>query len=233
MKNAVVLCGGFGTRLGELTRNTPKPMLAVAGRPFIAHILDELHAVSVEQIILAAGFAWQQLEAYVGHAWRGVPVRYSVEATPLGTGGALRRAMHDFSLDTVLALNGDSLFRVDLAGFLRAPLASGKTTRIALRQVADCSRYGRVSLDDQGRVIAFGEKGHVGPGLINGGIYLQRFDPLERFGHTAFSFEADYLAAEFQSSGIEAVHYDAYFIDIGIPEDFARAQRELLRRGVA
>jgi D-glycero-alpha-D-manno-heptose 1-phosphate guanylyltransferase len=227
MTCAVVLCGGFGTRLGELTRNTPKPMLSVAGRPFVAHVLDQLHAASVERIILAVGFEWQQLQAYAGDDWRGIPIRYSVESAPLGTGGAVRHAMQSFSLETALVLNGDTLFRADLANFLSEPLGLDRNTRIALRHAADCSRYGRVALDKNSRVIAFGEKGHKGPGLINGGIYLQRFDPLERFGHTAFSLEADYLAADFPIGQMEAVAYDAYFIDIGIPEDFERAQREL------
>jgi D-glycero-alpha-D-manno-heptose 1-phosphate guanylyltransferase len=223
---AVVLCGGLGTRLGELTRNTPKPMLHVAGRPFIAHVLDHICTAGVDEIVLAAGFAWQPLHSFVGNQWAGRAVRYSVEEHPLGTGGAVLKAMRVAQIDQALVLNGDTLFRLDIDAFLtKAP--HDVATTIALRTVADCSRFGRVELDADERINSFGEKGHAGAGLINAGIYLQHRCALETFGDSPFSFESDYLAARFATAPIAGLVFDDYFIDIGVPADLERAQREL------
>ena len=227
---AVVLCGGLGTRLGELTRNTPKPMLHVAGRPFIAHVLDHLCAVDVDEIVLAAGFAWESLNSFIGNHWAGRPVRYSVEDHPLGTGGALLKAMRSAQLDQALVVNGDTLFRLDVKAFL-SQSPNDVVTTVALRKVDDCLRFGRVTLDAHGHINSFGEKGHAGPGLINAGIYLQRRSPLEAFGETPFSFETDYLATRFATEPIAGLVFDDYFIDIGVPADFERAQRELAAVG--
>ena len=223
---AVVLCGGLGTRLGELTRSTPKPMLMVAGRPFIAHVLDHLCSAPIEGTVLAAGFAWSALHDFVGSQWKGVPVSYSVESQAQGTGGALLLALRNEKLDEALVVNGDTLFKIDLREFLH-PSSSRFSTSIALRQIDDCSRYGRVVIGLDQRVLSFGEKGFHGPGLINGGIYLQRRDALEGLGRSAFSLEVDYLACYYSSNAMRGIPSDAYFIDIGIPADFERAQTEL------
>lgn len=228
---AVVLCGGLGTRLGSLTRDTPKPMIMVGERPFLAYVLDALCTPDVEAIVLAVGFRWQAIADFVGDQWRGRSVYYSVEVSPLGTGGAVRHAMLTYGLREALVLNGDTLFSIDLAEFLREPLPQDCSTRIALRQVNDCRRYGRVVLDHRRRIAGFGEKDLSGPGLINGGIYRQRFAPLEGFGEQPFSFETDYLAREAGALSIEGMPFDAYFIDIGIPEDLERARRELIGDG--
>jgi len=228
---AIVLCGGLGTRLGELTRDTPKPMMMVGERPFLAYVLDSLCTPDVESIVLAVGFRWQVIVDFVGDHWRGWPVRYSVEDTPLGTGGAVRLAMQRHGLQEALVLNGDTLFRIDLGDFLRTPLPDDCSTRIALGRVEDVRRYGRVVLDNQRRVTAFGEKDLSGPGLINGGIYLQRFAPLAGFGEQPFSFETDYLARQTGAQSMEGMPFDAYFIDIGVPEGLERAGRELIGDG--
>jgi D-glycero-alpha-D-manno-heptose 1-phosphate guanylyltransferase len=224
---AIVLCGGLGTRLGELTRHTPKPMLTVAGRPFIAHVLDLLQHAPVDGILLAAGFAWESLRDYVGALWGSLPVTYSVESEPMGTGGALRLAMHRANLDRALILNGDTLFRMNLRDFITHSDEKAATC-MALRSIPDCSRYGRVTLDASGRISTFGEKGHSGPGLINAGVYLQQRRALEAFGERPFSFETDYLSTHCGKDYFAGYVQDAYFIDIGIPVDLDRAQRELL-----
>jgi D-glycero-alpha-D-manno-heptose 1-phosphate guanylyltransferase len=223
---AVILCGGLGTRLGELTRNTPKPMLEVAGRPFIAHILDHLCTAPIDGIVLAAGFAWESLRNFVGKQWKGVPVTYSVETEALGTGGALLLALHNENLAEALVVNGDTLFSLNLLEFLQHS-SPRYATCIALRHVDDCSRYGRVTTGMDGTILNFGEKGFNGQGLINGGIYVQRRDVLECFGDRAFSFESDYLSCSFQTMPMLGIPNDAYFIDIGISADLQRAQKEL------
>lgn len=226
---AIVLCGGLGTRLGELTKHAPKSMLQVAGRPFIAHVLDRLCFSGIEGIVLAAGFAWEQLKSYVGDYWANVPIHYSVDPFPLGTGGAILLAMQSHQLTEALVVNGDTLFEIDLRLFLNdssTQKRASASTLIALKTVENCSRYGRVEIDHEGVVQSFGEKNFCGPGFINGGIYVQRRSPLERLGNLSFSFEADYLANNFKSLEMIGIPSNGYFIDIGVPEDLIRADLE-------
>jgi D-glycero-alpha-D-manno-heptose 1-phosphate guanylyltransferase len=227
---AIVLCGGLGTRLGELTRQTPKPMLEVAGRPFIAHVLDKLSMLDVNGFVLATGFHSDQVSDNIKTTWQDRPIHYSVEEQPLGTGGAIRLAMESFNLDQALVVNGDTLFDCDLRAMVDGFEVSPWATRMALRHVGDCARYGRVQIEGDGRVICFGEKGHAGPGLINAGIYVQRRAPLASYGAAPFSFETDYLAKLNPAWPIQGQVKDGYFIDMGIPEDLARARQDLMRR---
>lgn len=227
---AIVLCGGLGTRLGALTRNTPKPLIDVAGRPFLAHVLDKLCIPEIDGFVLATGFHAKQVSNVIKSIWQGRPVLYSVEEQPLGTGGAIRLAMESFSLDRALVVNGDTLFDCDLHALVDCFEESAWMTRMSLRHVGDCARYGRVRVADDGRVIGFGEKGHAGPGLINAGIYLQLRDPLDSFGAAPFSFETDYLAKLNPAWPIQGQVQDGYFVDMGIPEDLARARKDLMGR---
>lgn len=220
----IVLCGGLGTRLGALTQQTPKPMLEVAGRPFLAYVLDHLVVEGVSGIVLAVGFQWQKIQAFVGEQWHGLPVEYSVESSALGTGGAILQSMDHFQLEEALVVNGDTLFSIDIGTFLQGAKARAVSTYIALRVVEDCSRYGRVVIDVTGKVTAFGEKGYVGSGLINGGICLQKRLPLKQLNMEAFSFESDYLSAYCTNESMAGIPFNSYFIDIGVPQDLARAQ---------
>ena len=224
---AIVLCGGLGSRLGALTRNTPKPLISVAGRPFLAHVMDKLCITEVDGFVLATGFQAQQVFAAIGATWRGRPVCYSVEPEALGTGGALRLAMNSFNLDFALVANGDTLFDCDLSVLVNGFSTSPWSTRMALQHVDDCERYGRVLLGEGHVVTGFGEKGHVGPGLINAGLYVQRREPLSGFGTGTFSLETDYLAKLAPEWPIQGLRGEGYFIDIGIPEDLERARRDL------
>lgn len=227
---AIVLCGGLGTRLGALTRNMPKPMLPVAGRPFIGHVLDRLCVPGIDGIVLAAGFAWKQLHGFVGEYWRTLPVQYCIEPHAMGTGGAIALAMHQLDLPEAIIVNGDTLFDIDLLFFLKhsaQQLRASTLTWMALRAVEDCARYGRVETDSQGYIRSFGEKGRSGPGLINGGIYRQQRTPLERFGTKPFSFETDYLATDCARLQMVGIALTGYFIDIGIPADLLRANTDL------
>ena len=227
---AVVLCGGLGTRLGALTRNTPKPLIDVAGRPFLAHVLDKLCIPEIDGFVLATGYCAEQVSDVIKTTWQDRPVHYSVEERPLGTGGAIRLAMGDFHLDQAMVVNGDTLFDCDLQAMVFGFVASPWATRMALRNVDDCARYGRVQLANDNRVIGFGEKGHAGEGLINAGIYMQRKSPLDSYGAAPFSFETDYLAKLDPALPIEGQVKEGYFIDMGIPEDLARARQELIER---
>lgn len=224
---AVVLCGGLGTRLGNLTRTKPKPLLNVGGRPFLAHVLDKLCVPEVDGLILATGFLAEQVAEAIGTHWQGRDVWYSVEPEPRGTGGALRLAMQTYSEEIVLVANGDTLFDCDISALVAGFQSSTWATRMALRAVENCTRYGRVQLDADQAVISFGEKGHNGPGFINAGVYLQRWNPLAAFGDSPFSLETDYLANLPMAWPIQGIPFNGYFIDIGIPEDLDKARHEL------
>jgi D-glycero-alpha-D-manno-heptose 1-phosphate guanylyltransferase len=227
---AVVLCGGLGTRLGALTRHMPKPLIDVAGRPFLAHVLDKLSIPEIDGFVLATGFHAKQVSDAINTTWQGRAVHYSEERQPLGTGGAVRLAMENFNLDHALVVNGDTLFDCDIRTMVDGFEASPWATRIALRLVNDCSRFGRVELAEDTRVIGFGEKGHTTGGLINAGLYVQRLAPLISFGTVPFSFEVDYLAKLDPNWPIQGLVKDGYFIDMGVPEDLARARQDLMGR---
>lgn len=225
---AIVLCGGLGTRLGVLTKDMPKPLLTVAGRPFIAHVLDRLTKAGITELVLAVGFQWAKIREYIGNEWNGIPVEYVIESEPLGTGGAIKNVFISLGLHESIVLNGDTLFDIDISNFLRFATDKDGSTCIALRKVEDCSRYGKVSIDANGRLIAFGEKDQKGSGLINGGIYFLRSRAIDGLPLTSFSFETAYLQERHSIEPIFGMAFEDYFIDIGIPSDLARAQLELM-----
>lgn len=225
---AIVLCGGLGTRLGLLTKDMPKPLLTVGGRPFIAHVLDRLTQDGISGLVLAAGFQWTKLRDYIGSEWNGIPVQYSVESDALGTGGAIKYALSNLEVHESLIVNGDTLFDIDIPKFLHFAIGTHSQACIALRKVEDCSRYGRVTIDTKGKILSFGEKEQQGAGLINGGIYYLRSSALDSISLTSFSFETVFLQEKQSSEIIFGMAFDDYFIDIGIPADLHRAQTELL-----
>ena len=225
---AIVLCGGLGTRLGLLTKDMPKPLLMVAGKPFIAHVLDRLTQAGISGFVLAAGFHWAKLRHFIGEDWNGVPVQYSIESEALGTGGAIKNALSSQNIQDSLIVNGDTLFDIDIPKFVHFAIRTQALACIALRKVEDCTRYGKVTVDAGGRIMSFGEKGHQGAGLINGGVYFLRSTALDSIPLTTFSFESVFLQNMHSSEPIFGMPFDDYFIDIGIPADLHRAQTELL-----
>jgi D-glycero-alpha-D-manno-heptose 1-phosphate guanylyltransferase len=202
-------------------------MLPVAGKPFLEHLLERFQHLGVSTIVMAVSFQWEKISSHFGDSWKGIPIRYAVESQPLGTGGAIKNAMAQAGTEDALIVNGDTLFSVDFPAFLRFARSHKTATVLALRQVPDCSRYGRVTVGPDGTVQSFGEKGHSGPGLINAGIYYQRAGTLAAIGAEVFSFETDYLAVQHRMQPLYALPMDGYFIDIGIPVDLQRAQLEL------
>ena len=223
----IVLCGGLGTRLGPLTREMPKPMLQVAGRPFLAHVLDSIQLTEISGIVLAVGFQWQKISDYVGSHWNGIPIQYAVETRPLGTGGAIKNAMGFVDADEALIVNGDTLFAINLNSFIGFANERHSRVCIALRKVEDCSRYGRVTVGPNGEMLTFGEKGYKDAGLINGGVYYLHSHCLDGINAETFSFESDFLSLQQPGHSIYGMPFDDYFVDIGIPSDLQRAELEL------
>lgn len=221
---AIVLVGGRGTRLQPVVRDVPKPLAPVAGRPFLAWVLDHLADNGLRRIILATGYLSAQIETFAGRRWRGMQVDYSVEEAPLGTGGAVRKAAAMSQGEGIHVLNGDTFLRyspVDLEQTTRELTA---TTGIALARVDDIRRYGAVEFE-QGRVTAFREKGQSGAGFINAGCYFLSGTVLDALpASECFSLEESVLVPLASQGGIAAFDRTEGFIDIGVPEDYLRAQ---------
>lgn len=225
---AIVLAGGLGTRLSQVTNEVPKPLATVGARPFLEYVLDYLRRQGIEEAILAVSYRWKQIQSHFGNTYRGFPLRYSVEEKPLGTGGAIMQAMQLCRDSTAVVVNGDTLFEVDLNAMANSHGSAGAQLTIALAHVSDCSRYGSVVMSDDGDIVEFGEKSEDGQGWINGGIYMMQrslFDELPVTGR--FSFEHDLVEPNIGRIQPHAFKSDAYFIDMGIPEDYERAQMEV------
>lgn len=226
---AIVLVGGLGTRLRPLTETVPKPMVDVAGRPFLEYVLDTLVDEGVSRVCLAVGYKAEVVEKHFGSVYRGIPLIYSHEETPLGTGGAIIRALDIVQGESILIVNGDTLFRVNLNDMLEKHEDRHANLTIAVKHMNNFTRYGNVILNDRGLVSNFEEKKPKTDGFINGGFYiLNRKCILEIPLPERFSFETDFMERYCTELEIYSYQSDGYFIDIGIPEDLERAQVEFL-----
>lgn len=226
LRQAVFLVGGLGTRLKERTRDTPKPLLEVAGRPFLDTLLDEAARHGFTDVLLLSGhFGDQFTSRYDGRDWHGARVRVLREPEPLGTGGALRFALQHLAPAFLMA-NGDSFFDINLRALTADVPEAGAV--MALRDVPG-DRYGRVRLA-QGRVLSFHapEEGISGP--INGGVYAINRAVVESIGRGKVSLEGEVFPRLAAAGRLKGVLFDRYFIDIGVPNDFERAQIELPSR---
>ena len=223
-EEAIVLAGGFGTRLQAVVSDVPKPLAPVAGRPFLAWLLDRLANQGIRRCILATGHMADVVERTLGAQWRGMALAYSPEAQPLGTGGAIRQARDLLHGDAVHVLNGDTWLDYDLPALEAATHAAQAAIGIALARVADVARYGAVEVAS-GRVRGFREKGEAGPGWINGGAYFLAPAALVALGNRGtFSFEREVLEPGVARGQVAALTETSGFIDIGIPGDYLRAQ---------
>lgn len=221
---AIVLVGGFGTRLRAVVSDVPKPLAPVAGRPFLGWVLDRLAAEGMRRIILATGYMSERVERSIGSEWAGMQVVYSHEEKPLGTGGAIRLAAAWLEGDAAHVLNGDTFLRYSLARLESATSHADAWMGMALAQVEDVGRYGALRLED-GRVADFREKGESGPGYINAGCYLLTQRALQALPQRdAFSFETEVLQPLVGQRRVAAYLDTDSFIDIGVPEDYSRAQ---------
>lgn len=224
---AIILAGGLGTRLASRISGIPKPMAPVAGRPFLEILLRQIKGAGCGRVVLSVGHLHEVIEGHFGAAFEGMQVDYSIEHTPLGTGGALRAALALTREDAVLALNGDTFLQADYAAMLRFHATAGAAMSMAVTQQPDIARYGGVVIEKE-RVTGFEEKGRSGPGWINAGAYvLNRSLPWPPGLGERFSFEKDYLAPEIAALAPVAFKVDGFFLDIGVPEDLDRAQTEL------
>ncbi len=227
-REAVILAGGLGTRLQTKITGRPKPMALVNGKPFLSYLIRYLLKNNFQHLILAVGYKHKVIRDYFGTGFRGLQITYAVEEKPLGTGGAILNALKYTRNPCSFILNGDTYFPVSFDQMEQQSVQRKCHLVMALRKLENVSRYGTVSLNDEGRITGFTEKkeSHT-PGLINGGIYyLQK----EAFMHLSFpetfSFENDYLVPHVETQNFCGIVFTDYFIDIGIPETLEQAQKD-------
>ena len=224
---AIILAGGFGTRLRTVLPDLPKCMAPVHGRPFIEAMLQYLWEQGIEHIILSLGYRHQVVVEYVQKHHPDRNISFVIEEEPLGTGGAISLALNAANDAAVFILNGDTFFHANLHALEQFHRLHKADCSLVVKYMEDAARSGTVAFNDAQRVTAFQEKRDGARGWINGGVYLLNRDhyPARQFPKK-YSFEHDYLSAKLQDFRICAQEQDAYFIDIGIPADYERAQRE-------
>lgn len=226
---AIVLAGGFGTRLAARLNGVPKPMAPIAGRPFLQILLRQLSRCGVTRVLLSVGYLHEAIQSYFGANFEGMDLEYAIEETPLGTGGAIRRTLERVREHAALVLNGDTYLDADFADMMRFHATQSMPMTMAVTHQNDIARYGGIRVVD-GRVAGFEEKGHSGSGWINAGAYvLNRSLPWPPQCTGAFSFERDFLETRANELQAAAYQVQGFFLDIGVPEDFDRAQTALSR----
>ena len=224
----IILAGGKGSRLKAIVNDRPKPMANINGRPFLDYLLEYLWQQNIRRVILSVGYKHQLIKEFFGNRYRTMQIVYSIEENPLGTGGAIRLAFNSVKDDFVLIMNGDTFFKVDLLLLKKYHISKEADVTIALKFLENSSRYGGVELSDNNRITIFREKERGRKGYINGGVYLLNRHFFQQSGILKpFSFEKDYLECKVGSHKFYGFISDGYFIDIGIPEDYTKAQKEV------
>lgn len=233
--DVIILAGGLGTRLRSVVSDLPKCMAPVCNKPFLYYILLYLSRYqAIRKIILSVGYKHEVIVDRIGQL-REFEFEYvfSVEETPLGTGGAIKKALNHVTSDNVLILNGDTLFDVDLTLFERQHSQHNARLSVALKPMRDFVRYGNVEINRHSLITAFKEKSYCSAGQINGGVYLLSDRGLMGGFPEKFSFETAVLQQQVKQGNIYGFIYNDYFIDMGIPEDYAKAQNEFFAMNVS
>jgi len=223
----VILAGGFGTRLHTVVSDVPKPMAPVNDQPFLNYIFLYLKHFGITHVVLSTGYLSEKIADYYQNEYLGIKISYTKEEILLGTGGGIRLALEKCYTKDVLVLNGDSFFDVDLNVYYDQHTSFKSDCSLALRKVENAARYGTITLGDISTIKEFKEKDNLEvSGLINGGVYilnrelfLQKTEAIK-----SFSIEKDFYEKRINELHMFGFEHQGYFIDIGIPEDYKKAQ---------
>lgn len=228
---AVILAGGLGTRIRGVIGDIPKSLAPIQNKAFLCYLLDYLEKQGVTRVILATGFQHESIQNLIGSRYGGITIDYSQEMEPLGTGGAIKMALAKTKNNAVVILNGDTFFKINLQSLWTFYQQTPCDVVLALKQIDNTSRYGTVRLEEN-QIKNFEEKNVLEKtGLINGGIYIVNRNLFNKIPiPKQFSFENDFLAKHVNKLNVTGLAFTDYFIDIGIPEDYARAQEELVEK---
>jgi len=223
----IVLAGGLGTRLRSVVAELPKCMAPVAGEPFLYYIFKYLQRQNISHVILSVGYKYEAIQIWIEETKWPFDISYAIEEEPLGTGGAIKLALQKATEKHVLIINGDTFFDVDMAQLLNEHIEKKADLTLALKPMNNFDRYGNVLMNNQNRITSFMEKQFCEQGQINGGVYLiNRNSGLMDKQDTKFSFETEILQKHFSDSLFYGLINNRYFIDIGIPEDYEKANEE-------
>ncbi|MCX6281117.1 MAG: nucleotidyltransferase family protein [Bacteroidetes bacterium] len=225
---AIILAGGFGTRLQKVVNDVPKSMAEINGRPFLEYLLNYLINQGVTRVVLSVGYKHEIIMDHFRDRYRTMELEYAVEEEPLGTGGGIRLSFWRIRSERAVIMNGDSLFRIDLPQLEKAHLLKKADVTLALRKLANTGRYGRVTLNRQRRIAGFEEKTeNSGPGLISAGVYImEKLFIMKPVFRGRFSIEKDCFETNYNTNRMFGYPAEGYFLDIGIPEDYQKAQHE-------
>ena len=225
---AIILAGGLGTRLRDTVPDLPKCMAPVSGKPFLFFVIRYLLSQGIEKFIFSLGYKRELIKEYLNAQYPTLNIQYSIEEEQLGTGGAILQACKKVMGKNVMVINGDTLYKVNAEELIHFHEQHNADCTLALKPMHNFDRYGVVELNEDLSIKSFQEKKYYEKGYINGGVYILN---AEKFQHedlpVKFSFEKDYLETSYSKRKIIGLIQNEYFIDIGIPEDYARAQEEL------
>ena len=222
---AVILAGGLGTRLRKVVSDRPKVLAEIMGKPFLCYLLDQLDDAGIEQVIICTGHMARTVEEAFGSSYAGLRVNYSREKTPLGTAGALKLAGQAMDTKHCLVMNGDSYTEFDPSSLLMAHKQKNANITLLVTAVDDTSRFGTIQMNGENKIVQFIEKGsNTGTGLINAGVYMMNRSVLQKIAEkTPCSLEYDFFPSIIEK-GIYGYETGGKFIDIGIPEFYAKAE---------
>ena len=226
-KEAIILAGGFGTRLQSVVSDVPKPMAPVGGKPFLYYVLKYINSFGLNRVVLSLGYRHETIMEYFGDKFENLELVYAVEKQPLGTGGAVKFSLSSIQSDSFFLLNGDSFFKSDLRELASFHKRSRAKITLSLKKLQNFDRYGSVEMDPSGIVTQFQEKRFCQSGLINTGVYIVDKEIVNSVNAEKFSFEKDVLEIEVKNKTVYGTVSDGYFIDIGIPEDYEKVQGDI------
>ncbi|GDX53372.1 D-glycero-D-manno-heptose 1-phosphate guanosyltransferase [Bacteroidota bacterium] len=230
LDTAIILAGGFGTRLKSEVKDLPKPMAPVNGKPFLEYVLKYCSANGITKCILSVGYKAEVIQNYFGNKFLNIELKYCVEENPLGTGGAINASMKIADAEELLILNGDTFFNVSVNEMYSFHKKNNSDLSIALKPMKNFDRYGIVNNEKDFSISGFEEKVFRKEGNINGGVYIADKKIMNHFPSSEiFSFEKDFLETKIGQVKMKGFVFDNYFIDIGIPEDYQKAQNEFIR----
>ncbi|HZI69402.1 MAG: nucleotidyltransferase family protein [Ginsengibacter sp.] len=232
IKQAIILAGGLGTRLRPVISDIPKCMAPVDGKPFLHYLIEFYKKNGITDFILSVGYLHEVIEEFLSENFRDLNYKISLEKEPLGTGGAIQLACKQTSEQNLLVCNGDTFYKVDIGQLTEFHEEKNAECTLCLKPMNNFDRYGVVELNPDKSIKSFKEKDFYKKGLINGGVYALNVEQfLKENLQEKFSFEKDFLEKKVQLSGNSSSLFglvqDNYFIDIGIPSDYERAQKEL------
>ena len=225
MYPVLILCGGAGTRLSSLVSEVPKPMAPINDIPFLSILLNYLVKQGVTEVVLLTGYMSDIIESYYGHKFKNITISYSVEEHPLGTGGSVLNALKLINQPEFILINGDTYFEINLVDFYKSNLKD-KDVVIAIKNISEDDRYNFININKYNEVVSISAKHSQDSGYINGGVIKLKKDIFLNLKIKNFSLE-NFLFDRilFLKNGV--LISDSKFIDIGIPSDFAEAQRYL------